>query len=409
MFGFSKLFFQPKSGDTIILNGIRMKQAFKPFSKTEGLTIVCLQQPVTDPDDSGISRPLDHTWRKCTNICVKEEWKTVLGKNCTPEQDSNLNLPIIGCLVSCERTALDSVAIETGAPKGSLSKMATPSLPDVASLLDCIVCFERMRPPIYTCSTGHSVCGPCCQKLQFCPTCRSKFKGGRNFLAEDICEILNSSSPDSQPSMMINHRPHTPIRGTLSIYDCLAVRRIGKVRPPRCHWSGTKHQLEDHVRRFHSRCYRDLNEANGFQKRYIGLGISQEYITLLKAPGALFWEQFHYDCWKRDISHAVKLIWSQERDKQCRVLIEYKSVDGLYDYQTVCNTSNPFKIDRKHLDYLNLGHQQGGKPLGKITFAASDRDRTLLTLSSAASLLRDYCLEFFNTRIAAAGHIITQQ
>nr|CAD7255744.1 unnamed protein product [Timema shepardi] len=51
-------------------------------------------------------------WRKCTpqlrgEIVENQFEKTTL---CTPERDSNLNLPVIGSLVYCESSALDHVA-----------------------------------------------------------------------------------------------------------------------------------------------------------------------------------------------------------------------------------------------------------------------------------------------------------
>nr|CAD7263134.1 unnamed protein product [Timema shepardi] len=52
------------------------------------------------------------TYRKCTRICVKGEWKTILKK--PPSQDSNLHLPDIGSLVYCEGSELDHGVTEAG-------------------------------------------------------------------------------------------------------------------------------------------------------------------------------------------------------------------------------------------------------------------------------------------------------
>nr|CAD7458511.1 unnamed protein product [Timema tahoe] len=62
----------------------------------------------------GLKRTLT---RKCTRICVEEEYKIILKKTTlsTPGQDSNLNLPIIIIsLVYCESSALDHAATEAG-------------------------------------------------------------------------------------------------------------------------------------------------------------------------------------------------------------------------------------------------------------------------------------------------------
>nr|CAD7594845.1 unnamed protein product [Timema genevievae] len=52
---------------------------------------------------------------KCPNICVEEEWKTILEKNLgTPDRDSSLDLPVIISLVCCKSSALDHGATEMG-------------------------------------------------------------------------------------------------------------------------------------------------------------------------------------------------------------------------------------------------------------------------------------------------------
>uniref|UniRef100_A0A0E0FFL4 RING-type E3 ubiquitin transferase n=1 Tax=Oryza nivara TaxID=4536 RepID=A0A0E0FFL4_ORYNI len=38
-------------------------------------------------------------------------------------------------------------------------------------VLDCPVCFEPFKPPIFQCSVGHFICSSCCNKLNKCPGC----------------------------------------------------------------------------------------------------------------------------------------------------------------------------------------------------------------------------------------------
>nr|CAD7196667.1 unnamed protein product [Timema douglasi] len=51
------------------------------------------------------------------NICAEREWKTILGKTTliTPDQDSNLDLLVIGSLVYCESSTLDHAVTEAAA------------------------------------------------------------------------------------------------------------------------------------------------------------------------------------------------------------------------------------------------------------------------------------------------------
>ncbi|CAG2064089.1 unnamed protein product, partial [Timema podura] len=51
-----------------------------------------------------------YVYKKCTRICVKVEWKTTLS---SPDQDSDLDLTILGSLVYFESSALDHAAIRS--------------------------------------------------------------------------------------------------------------------------------------------------------------------------------------------------------------------------------------------------------------------------------------------------------
>ncbi|CAH0556128.1 unnamed protein product [Brassicogethes aeneus] len=53
-------------------------------------------------------------------------------------------------------------------------------------LLECPVCFNTMRPPIYQCSSGHSICILCHDKVQKCPTCDAQWAKSRNYIIEGL-------------------------------------------------------------------------------------------------------------------------------------------------------------------------------------------------------------------------------
>nr|CAD7393855.1 unnamed protein product [Timema cristinae] len=61
--------------------------------------------------------------RKCTHICVEEEWKTIWGKTTlnTSDRDSNLDLPVIGSLVYCESRSLDHAVAEAGSEMAAIT------------------------------------------------------------------------------------------------------------------------------------------------------------------------------------------------------------------------------------------------------------------------------------------------
>lgn len=43
--------------------------------------------------------------------------------------------------------------------------------------LECPICFELSRPPIYQCPEGHIICNDCRPKVSRCPVCRFVFQG----------------------------------------------------------------------------------------------------------------------------------------------------------------------------------------------------------------------------------------
>lgn len=56
----------------------------------------------------------------------------------------------------------------------------------LTEMFDCPICENLMKPPIYMCQLGHSICKNCKPKLETCPTCRKPFGDSRNFLVENL-------------------------------------------------------------------------------------------------------------------------------------------------------------------------------------------------------------------------------
>ena len=63
---------------------------------------------------------------------------------------------------------------------------------EITKHLECPVCRDIMRQPIFQCLTGHSICQSCRKKLSQCPTCRKEFpqENIRNFLVEALTAFV---------------------------------------------------------------------------------------------------------------------------------------------------------------------------------------------------------------------------
>jgi len=48
---------------------------------------------------------------------------------------------------------------------------------NIMSELECPICFELSRPPIYQCPEGHIICNNCRPRVSRCPVCRFVFQG----------------------------------------------------------------------------------------------------------------------------------------------------------------------------------------------------------------------------------------
>nr|CAD7598360.1 unnamed protein product [Timema genevievae] len=262
-------------------------------------------------------------------------------------------------------------------------------LSNVEALLECVVCFEIMARPIYHCEIGHTVCGSCKARFDKCPTCRVSFKGARNFLAEKLRDILDGDYPETPPpppppppptppprmsQRMMRPPLQLPLRRSprlVNMFGCLA-GKTGVTPRVRCHWRGPLNQLEDHVRRTHVRCLRNIGVADYFRPRKIDPDCVQESVTLLKSPRLLFWECFNFNPRSSEISHLVRKIGGQEEGGEYRVLIKYKSEDENYNIQAILNTppvSEPIETARKHFEVLFLDRRNVKKLLANsLTF-----------------------------------------
>ncbi|CAH0553987.1 unnamed protein product [Brassicogethes aeneus] len=60
----------------------------------------------------------------------------------------------------------------------------------ILKLLECPVCMETMRAPIYLCSNGHSVCFSCKEELEQCPTCKGWWANIRNYFMENFTKNI---------------------------------------------------------------------------------------------------------------------------------------------------------------------------------------------------------------------------
>lgn len=77
-------------------------------------------------------------------------------------------------------------------PQASTSSISKTDqvLREVLDTLDCPVCLEFLKTPIYMCESGHDLCSLCRTKLPLpiCPLCNTSITNQRNYRLEAIVE-----------------------------------------------------------------------------------------------------------------------------------------------------------------------------------------------------------------------------
>lgn len=63
---------------------------------------------------------------------------------------------------------------------------------NIESELECPICFELSRPPIYQCPEGHIICNACRPRVSRCPVCRFVFQGMPDIRNRFIEKLANT-------------------------------------------------------------------------------------------------------------------------------------------------------------------------------------------------------------------------
>jgi E3 ubiquitin-protein ligase SIAH1 len=130
-----------------------------------------------------------------------------------------------------------------------------------------------MRPPIFQCLNGHSVCGECQQRVEKCPTCSGASIDTRNLLAEELaykvirvypCKNTARGCNEKAPlEAMKKHESVCPHR----MYHCLVGREGG------CTWIGRRSAILPHTEQKHRKY---ISRSDLCQFKYEKFNVLQE-------------------------------------------------------------------------------------------------------------------------------------
>lgn len=189
------------------------------------------------------------------------------------------------------------------------------------NFFECPVCNHFMKPPIFQCLAGHSLCNRCRPKLGQCPTCRAGFGNTRNYALESLsngvrfpCTYRDQGCHTILPVSEINkHESECSLRP----YGCPFFENT------RCLWEGTHSTIANHLKLHHA----DKIKFSNYKKMCVGFSFDSSFADLycLIAHGQIF-----RVCHKRDMGNqntywAVQLIGPRGDGRK------YKCEIGLID------------------------------------------------------------------------------
>ncbi|ONK81452.1 uncharacterized protein A4U43_C01F29240 [Asparagus officinalis] len=165
---------------------------------------------------------------------------------------------------------------------GIEDKMGGISVTIDPDALDCFICCEPLRPPLYQCVNGHVACRACSIKLpqNKCPNCSQAIDFTRCRFLEKIIESIKS------PCCYSEHGCNK----TLSYPEIFSHQETCVHAPcfcpiPKCTFSGTPEKISTHFRSHHESSAIDFQYGKQFKA---SLAKSEPYIVLPSENGLLF-------------------------------------------------------------------------------------------------------------------------
>ena len=217
---------------------------------------------------------------------------------------------------------------------------------DLLEEMECPACMEYMVPPIKLCTNGHNICSKCRQRVQFCPTCRSKFSMIRNVALENIARRLKYPCVNRE-------------NGCLELFSIEHIAEhhagcvYGKIKCPlhllnKCSWNGLKNSVMRHLEEAHSK---NIFYEPTFSSRFLNTAV-----LIVSHFGELFtyYKQKNYGRYYC----AIQLIGTSSEASKYKCEFKLRAANGVEqisntffvqgyseDWETIFNSGKCLKFD----------------------------------------------------------------
>lgn len=203
----------------------------------------------------------------------------------------------------------------------SLASLSLEDGRSILNLLECPVCLDTMKPPIFQCQNGHSVCSNCKPGLSICPTCRGVLTDTRNLLAEQLackviypCHNITRGCYEKVPlEDLKKHESFCPYR----LYECLVAKENG------CTWGGCRSDILHHTEEKHDK-YIYRSDLCSFKYEEFNFLQECKFSCIFSSCGEIFWFRSKRDPDKRKLYEVVQYIGP--KDNTSKYVYEHRLV-----------------------------------------------------------------------------------
>lgn len=191
----------------------------------------------------------------------------------------------------------------------SIASLSLEDGTSIINMLECPVCLDTMKPPIFQCQNGHSVCNNCKGELSSCPTCRGALIDTRNLIAEQLAYKVihpcNNSARGCYEKMSLEDLKKHEAVCSYRLYECLVAKENG------CTWTGLRSDILNHTAEKHDKCiYR--SDLCSFKYKDLDFSLQYKFSCIFSSCGEIFWFRSKRDPEKRKLYEVVQYIGPTE-------------------------------------------------------------------------------------------------
>ncbi|XP_050509573.1 E3 ubiquitin-protein ligase Siah1-like [Diabrotica virgifera virgifera] len=205
---------------------------------------------------------------------------------------------------------------------------------DLQRELECPICLNYLQIPIRMCTTGHSLCDTCRNKLTVCPMCLSGFSNGSNRSLESIIPLLKIPCKFRDKGCQdllfhvdrLAHEVDCPHQG---------------ISCPRCSFNSSITDMEKHCRDTH--CAQNLEQYNNCSMFFFETLMGSSVNGIVQKDGKYFWLRAFKNS-ENNILFSVEMVGTKEEaSKYSYKLIFSKEI------QKICfeDTCKPLGLSNK--------------------------------------------------------------